>query len=101
MKRYKIEKLSIKEGCYSGVRTGSSSTGRCLYAEFGEDDEKVLDIESPNMSDIKVGGYLLVAEDHFFFNKTSEIINIIDTTEDSITFETTTSIYKLGIENEQ
>ena len=101
MKKYKLEKLSIKDGYTSGVRAGSSSTGECFYAEFDKDDKKVVDIESPEIEDIKVGGYLLVAENFYMFNKTSEITDILETTDDSLTFETTTSTYKLEVLNEQ
>lgn len=100
MNKYKLEKLNIKDGYDSGVRAGRSSTGKCFYAEFDKDNKKVIDITSPEMSDIKVGGYLLVVENGYRFIKTSEILDILKITNDSLTFETTTSIYKLEISDE-
>ena len=101
MKTYRLEKLSIKPGHHSGVSAGSSTTSKnCFYAEFDASKKKVVDIDNPEISDIKVGGYLMVIRSMFLFNKTSEIQDILETAEDSITFETTSSVYKLEITNE-
>jgi len=95
MKRYKIEKLEIKEGKSSGVSSGSCSYGKCYFKEDGSDI-----ITSPEIEDIKIGGTLLVVENAFYFNKTSKIINIIEITDTSVKIETGSSIYLLEILND-
>lgn len=99
--RYKIEKLRVKEGKSSGVSAGSKTNATtCLIAAFNDDDEKTKDIESPKISDIEVGDMVLVYQNIYFMNKTSPITKILETTETSIKFETSSSVYILELEEE-
>ena len=99
---YKLQKLRIKPDHSSRVLPGIGTTAKhCFYAEFNTAGEKVVDVHNPDIAEIKVGGYLLVGNNIYDMTKTSEIEDIIDMTENSLTFETTTSIYKLEILDEK
>lgn len=98
MKNYKLEKLSIKEGHSSAVVEGSvSESSKHVMFKVGDSDET---LEFPEIKDITVGGMLLVFGDYTDFIKTSPITKIVETTENSLTFETRTSVYKLEISDE-
>ena len=97
MNKYRLEKIKINEGNMSAISEGSSVESTKAYFFITEDDPL---IESPKLSDIKEGGRLLVYENYFYFIKTSDIINILEVTDASIKFETTTSVYLLEISDE-
>ena len=97
MKKYKLEKISIKEGHSSAVHVGSATEHPNAYVS----NDKLIDpTENPDLSDIKVGDRVLIFRNMRDFIKTSDITKIVDVSEDSLEFETTTSAYRLEITNE-
>lgn len=74
-----LEKISIKKGKTSGLEVGYSHSGRVSTTPHG------------GVSISSRGGYL----DGDGYSQTSKIKKIIDKTDDSVTFETETSVYKL------
>tara|TARA_R110000851_G_scaffold189947_1_gene340316 strand:- start:128 stop:424 length:297 start_codon:yes stop_codon:yes gene_type:complete len=97
--KYKLEKIEIKDGHYSGVRPGHATTSKtCRVRKFDEDAEIV---HSPKLEDIEDGDMIVVFSNAFDFTKTSPIIKIVELENNSLTFETGTSIYKLEVLDEQ
>ena len=93
MRTYKLEKISIKEGCSSVIFPGHSAIG-LLGRGYKIDGEMQVEDEAI-IHDIEVGNVIVVNYTNpFYFLKTSEILSITKTI-DYFELETTTSIYRI------
>ena len=102
VKHYNLEKLRVKEGCESNVPYCAKEEGYyCVYIERDENLEACVKINEPELDQIKEGGEVIVYANIFHFLKTSSILKILKKDEDSIEFETGSSVYKLIIKEEE
>ena len=86
---YKLTKLSIKEGKFSGIVVGHSVIGK-LYTK-----ESMKSSTTAILDDVKVDIQILVYNNSYDFAQTSDILEILEKTENGVKFSTTTSIYEL------
>ena len=93
MRTYRLEKVSIKEGCSSGIYPGYNATG--LLARGYKVDGELQVEEATLIHNIDVGDVIVVDYNNpFSFLKTSEIVSISRNI-DYLELETTTSIYRI------
>ena len=87
-----FEKLSIKEGCRSAVMPGHDAIG-VLHRGFRVDGKHTV-AKCENLGDISEGDMLAIYNNPSDFLKCSEVVSILELSENSVTVETFTSIYK-------
>lgn len=95
-----LEKVAIKLGKKSTIAEGHRVIGnRCLYFKVveGSDNDLNAKIEDATPSDIAIGGQLLVMRGMYDFIRTSPITEVIERTQEYITFGTNSSVYTLKI----
>lgn len=90
MMMYKLKKIKVEEGKSSRVLEGTVSEGN-LYIFSSPDDVN----SEAGVKDVEVGKQVLVYENLFWYIRTSPVSEIIDRTENSVTFKTGTSTYLL------
>lgn len=94
---YKLTKVEIEDGKSSGVRAGRTVTGEEITLR--EYEKNSIPRYNCKLEDVKLNDMMLVVSDvgrlSEDFIKTSPISEIKEKTDTSITFKTTSSIYKL------
>lgn len=92
MTTFRLEKLKLKDDCYSRVQENYCETGKLSMFWPNSDNPKAIELGS--VKDVKEGTQLLVFNNTNYL-RTSKIEKIIAMTDHQAQIETTTSIYLL------